>query len=125
LKGRELEQAVIATFLHSQPQGNSAHRRELILLSAATRPDKIEFEKALHRWAQTSHWLDDRNTPEEAGHCRALAPWDATKPESDACGTAAEPGRSLILPVSSRMCVTISRSRPARGGGRECPQSSG
>lgn len=72
LKGRELEQAVMATFLHSQPQGNSAHRRELILLSAATRPDKIEFEKALHRWAQTSHWLDDRNTPEEAGHLPEL-----------------------------------------------------
>ncbi len=67
LKGRELEQAVIATFLHSQPQGNSAHRRELIVLSASTRPDKIELEKALQRWAQTSHWLDDRNAPEEAG----------------------------------------------------------
>lgn len=67
LKGRELEQAVIATFLHSQPQGNSAHRRDLIVLSAATRPDKIEFEKALLRWAQSSHWLDDRDAPEDAG----------------------------------------------------------
>jgi len=60
LKQREVEQAVVATFLHSQPAGHSAKTRDLILLLGATRPDKIELEKGLGRWAQTSHWLDDR-----------------------------------------------------------------
>lgn len=67
LKGRELEQAVIATFLHSQPQGNSAHRRDLLVLIAASRPDKIELEKALGRWSQASYWLDDRDASDEPG----------------------------------------------------------
>jgi hypothetical protein len=59
LKFREIEQAVVATFLHSQPVGQSAHTRDLELLLGITRPDKIELEKGLARWAQISHWLDD------------------------------------------------------------------
>ena len=64
LKLREIEQAVMATFLHSQPVGQSAHTRDIEALLGATRPDKIELEKGLARWAQTSHWLDDSNMPE-------------------------------------------------------------
>ncbi len=59
LKYREIEQAVLATFLHSQPIGQSARTRDLVVLLGATRPDKIELEKGLSRWAQTSYWLDD------------------------------------------------------------------
>jgi hypothetical protein len=59
LKYREIEQAVVATFLHSQPIGQSARTRDLVALLGATRPDKIELEKGLSRWAQTSYWLDD------------------------------------------------------------------
>jgi hypothetical protein len=59
LKCREIEQAVVATFLHSQPIGQSAKTRDLTVLIGATRPDKIELEKGLVRWAQASHWLDD------------------------------------------------------------------
>ena len=59
LKFRETEQAVVATFLHSQPIGHSARTRDLIVLVGATRPDKIELEKGLRRWCQVSHWLDD------------------------------------------------------------------
>ena len=57
---REIEQAVIGTFLHSQPIGQSARSRDLIVLLGMTRPDRIEFEKGLLRWSQTSFWLDDQ-----------------------------------------------------------------
>ena len=59
LKFREIEQAVMATFLNSQPVGQSARTRDLTVLVGASRPDKIELEKGLLRWAQASHWLDD------------------------------------------------------------------
>lgn len=59
LKGRELEQAVAATFLHSQPVGQKAALRDLHLLVGPTRPDKIELEKALRRWAEDSWFLDE------------------------------------------------------------------
>jgi hypothetical protein len=64
LKWREVEQAVVATFLHSQPVGQSARTRDLTVLVGACRPDKIELEKGLLRWAQVSHWLDDTFAPE-------------------------------------------------------------
>ncbi|MGQ4808530.1 hypothetical protein NKDENANG_01913 [Candidatus Entotheonellaceae bacterium PAL068K] len=59
LKYREIEQAVMTTFLNSQPIGQSAKTRELTVLISPTRPDNIELEKGLSRWAQSSHWLDD------------------------------------------------------------------
>lgn len=59
LKFREIEQAVFATFLHSQPIGQSAQTPELMVLLGATRPDKIELEKGLKQWSACSHWLDD------------------------------------------------------------------
>ena len=65
LKLREIEQAVMATFLHSQPIGQSARTRDLILLIGASRPDKIELEKGLVRWARNSYWLDDTHLPEK------------------------------------------------------------
>ncbi len=65
LKLREIEQAVVATFLHSQPTGRSAKLRDLMLLVGPCRPDKIEYEKGLSRWARSSYWLDDGNIPEK------------------------------------------------------------
>jgi len=67
LKLREIEQAAIATFLHSQPTGRSAKTRDLMLLIGPCRPDKIELEKGLARWARNSYWLDDANMPEKEG----------------------------------------------------------
>jgi len=67
LKLREVEQAVVVTFLHSQPVGQSAKIRDLLLLLGATRPDKIELEKGLRRWAESSYWLDDRHTAAAGG----------------------------------------------------------
>jgi hypothetical protein len=62
LRFREIEQAIIATFLHSQPIGQNARTRDLTVLIASTRPDKIELEKGLLRWARVSFWLDDQYT---------------------------------------------------------------
>lgn len=71
LKLREIEQAVMATFLHSQPAGRSAKTRDLLLLVGPCRPDKIELEKGLGRWARNSYWLDDANIPEKDGQLPA------------------------------------------------------
>jgi hypothetical protein len=68
LKHREIEQAVIATFLHSQPIGQRAATRELLMLLGGGAPDKIELEKGLVHWADRSWYLDDTFTNErEAG----------------------------------------------------------
>lgn len=58
---REVEQAVVATFIHSQPIGlnQKAQTHELFVLLGHTRPDKILLEKALQRWADTSWFLDE------------------------------------------------------------------
>ena len=47
---REVEQAVFATFLHSQPVGHKAALRDLTVLLGPTRPDKIRLGQALIRW---------------------------------------------------------------------------
>ena len=62
LRFREVEQAIVGTFLHSQPIGQSARSRDLLVLLGATRTDRIELEKGLNRWAQASFWLDDQYT---------------------------------------------------------------
>jgi hypothetical protein len=67
LKYHEIEQAVIATFLHSQPIGQNAKTRDLTVLLGASRADKIELEKGLSRWVQISHWLDDHYAVPEGG----------------------------------------------------------
>ncbi|MDR2055044.1 MAG: DUF499 domain-containing protein [Desulfovibrio sp.] len=61
LKFRELEQAVIGTFLNSQPYNQEVKTPALLALTAPTHPDRIELEKALILWAENSFWLDDRN----------------------------------------------------------------
>lgn len=59
LAHRELEQAVFATFLHSQPIGRQAVTRELMVLLGTTRPDRIVLGKALKRWTEVSWFLDE------------------------------------------------------------------
>ncbi len=56
---RDIEQAVFAVFLHSQPIGQRALTRDLMLLLGPTRPDKIELEKGLRRWTEVSWFLDE------------------------------------------------------------------
>jgi hypothetical protein len=60
LTGREVEQAVAGTFLHSQPQGaNHARITDLYSLLGASKPDKIALEKGLQSWATRSWFLDE------------------------------------------------------------------
>lgn len=56
---REVEQAVMATFLHSQPVGQKASTRDMKVLLGHTRPDKIDLEKGLSAWARGSWFLDE------------------------------------------------------------------
>ncbi len=63
LKHREMEQAVFATFLHSQPHRQKALTRDLMLLVGPTRPDRIELEKALLRGPRASWFLDEARLP--------------------------------------------------------------
>jgi hypothetical protein len=95
LRGRELEQAVMATFLHSQPIAQRALTRDLLMLLGATKPDGIELKKALLRWTEESYFLDDAAFAESGGTPvagRELPKWWrlGTKPNlrhmhSDAC----------------------------------------
>jgi hypothetical protein len=64
LRFREMEQAVFATFLHSQPIGRDARTRDLLTLVGHTQPDKIELEKALARWTEISWFLDEQTMRE-------------------------------------------------------------
>ncbi len=59
LQFREMEQAVCAVFLGSQPIGQKTHARELMALIGATRPDRIEIGKGLRRWTDLSWFLDE------------------------------------------------------------------
>ncbi len=59
---REVEMAVLSVFLHSQPIGMNVQSRDLMVLLGTTRPDRIELEKGLVRWAQVSFWLDDQHS---------------------------------------------------------------
>jgi hypothetical protein len=67
LDHREIEQAVFATFVHSQPIGQKALTRELLVLLGHTRPDSIELQQALRRWSEESWFLDDAELTEAAG----------------------------------------------------------
>ena len=58
--GRSAEQAVVATFLHSQPVGRKANTPELQRM-AGSGVDGIELMKALRRWREVSWFLDDED----------------------------------------------------------------
>ena len=76
---REVEQAVVAVFLHSQPVGSKAHTPELLRLVGGSAPDAIELEKGLRRWRDTSWFLDDTDidddTDEFGGEQRLPQSW--------------------------------------------------
>jgi hypothetical protein len=76
LKFREVEQAVCAVFLSSQPLGHKAHTPDLFKLISDTRTDRIELEKALRRWTEISWFLDEAeftpDTDDAGGGTKAL-----------------------------------------------------
>jgi hypothetical protein len=44
---------------HRRSRYDYARTTDLAVLLGSVRPDKIELEKGLIRWAQSSYWLDD------------------------------------------------------------------
>ena len=86
LHHREMEQAVISVFLSSQPIGQKALTHELIVLLGATKPDKIELEKALRRWIELSWFLDEvevgTGEPNPDGTTQLPKAWRLGTPES-------------------------------------------
>lgn len=62
LRNREIEQAVITVFLHSQPIGMDCQVSKLWQMITMGKPQKIDLEKGLRHWADTSFWLDDHLT---------------------------------------------------------------
>lgn len=59
LKGREIEWAVISTFLHSQPLGQKADSTNLYALLAHQDVDKISVEEGLAKWRERSWFLKE------------------------------------------------------------------
>ena len=61
LVAREIEQAVVGVFLHSQPTAanHSARITELTAIVGMARPDRITLEKGLQGWADRSWYLDE------------------------------------------------------------------
>ena len=57
LKGREIEGAVLSTFLHSQPLGQKADLGDLYLLLAHPDIDTISVEEGLSKWREVSWFL--------------------------------------------------------------------
>lgn len=54
---REVEQAVVSTFLHSQPQGQRAAPADLFVLLAHPLVDTAALEEGLRKWRQLSWFL--------------------------------------------------------------------
>ena len=73
-EGREIEQAVLAVFFHSQPIGQKAATPDLLRLIGGGGLDRIEIEKGLQRWREISWFLDDEDT--------GLSPSDGELPRS-------------------------------------------
>ena len=74
LRHREIEQAVMATFLHSQPIGQKAKTQELMVLLGGSRPDKIELQQGLKGWVDRS-WFLDESTVGETGPDELPSNW--------------------------------------------------
>jgi len=65
LSGREVEQAMFAIFLHSQPKGHTANLQDVKHLLGHTHPDKIELDQALKDLTSTSWFLDEKHFLED------------------------------------------------------------
>jgi hypothetical protein len=79
---REIEQAVMATFLHSQPIGQRATSRDLKMLVGVGSPDRIELDKGLARWSDASWYLDDTFTLDREGGLPRSGDWVRSRTSS-------------------------------------------
>ena len=81
LKYREVEAAVLSTFLHSQPIGHKAELADLYLLLAHADIDPVSIEKGLSEWREASWFLKENESSWALGttpnltnmHVRAMA----------------------------------------------------
>ncbi|RKU19960.1 hypothetical protein C6500_09670 [Candidatus Poribacteria bacterium] len=81
LKSREVEAAVLSTFLHSQPIGQKAELADLYLLLAHADIDPMSIEKGLSDWREVSWFLKENASSWALGttpnltnmHVRAMA----------------------------------------------------
>ena len=81
LKSREVETAVLSTFLHSQPMGQKAELADLYLLLAHAEVDPVSIEKGLSDWREVSWFLKENESSWALGttpnltnmHVRAMA----------------------------------------------------
>ena len=81
LKSREVEAAVLTTFLHSQPIGQKAELADLYLLLAHADIDPMSIEKGLSDWREASWFLKENESSWALGttpnltnmHVRAMA----------------------------------------------------
>ena len=62
LKSREMEAAVLSTFLHSQPIGQKAELADLHLLLAHADIDAMSVEKGLSEWRDASWFLKENES---------------------------------------------------------------
>ena len=62
LKYREIEAAVLSTFLHSQPAGQKAELADLYLLLAHADIDAVSVEKGLSEWREASWFLKENES---------------------------------------------------------------
>ncbi len=62
LKSREVEAAVLSTFLHSQPIGHKAELADLYLLLAHADIDPMSVEKGLSEWRDASWFLKENES---------------------------------------------------------------
>lgn len=91
LRAREVEQAVVSVFLHSQPVGRSAQLRDLLLLVSGSGPDKIGLEKGLRGWSKISWFLDEEDAGTDANGDQLPRTWklgnkpNLTQMHDDAC----------------------------------------
>jgi hypothetical protein len=127
LRYREVEQAVFATFLHSQPIGmrSDASTRELLILLGHTHPDRIEIEKALHRWTEVSWFLDEGSLQNievsQSGTRQLPKSWrlgfrpNLRQMHHDACIRIADEAVEEYLSNAIRNCKSLTRDAAAAG----------
>src|SRR5262249_58026698 len=91
---RKVDTAAFATLLRSQPIGQKAVTRDLLVLLGHTRPDKIELEKGLRQWTEVSWFLDEagvRDAETGADGQRGGTPYTAPLPKTWRPGSPPDP----------------------------------
>lgn len=119
LRVREIEQAVVGVFLHSQPigQNHKAQTRDLMLLLGPGRPDRITLEKALIRWAEISWFLDEATLVEKDGKKELPKSWRlGSRPNLRQMHYAASAERVSAEAIESRLGSDIEKLKSLTSG---------